>query len=497
MSIPRMFIYVALVALTIPLIASPSFAAPSQSLGQTTTSQPVASAANAGDQPDATCPAGGQCFTDVTSGNPFYAFVNRIYQQDLVSGYPCSGPGEPCDAQNRPYYRPINNVTRQQMAKFIDNARHLPGIDIEVSGGTVPIIAHNNTGTAIAAYSTSGQALTVQSGNQSAIYAQSGEAAVVSAYSTGSTNASYGVYGNGNTGVYGGGTLGVVGVGASSGVSGTSPSGIGVYGASTGGPGVSGTSTNSDGVVGSSDAHAGVMGQSIGGDGVDGTSGGGFGVSGTSDSGGGVYGFSYQHTGVHGESHSGNGVDGVSQYYDGVSGISGSGYGVYGTSTSGYAGYFQGNVHVTGTCCQAAEGSFTIDDPTDPANKYLNQSAVASSAMLDLYTGHVTLDANGEAWVEMPSWFQALNEDFDYQLTCLGGYAPVYVAQEIQNNRFQIAGGKPGLKVSWQVTGTRHDPYAQQHPIPTEQNKPAGEQGTYLHPELYGQPDSKRVPTGK
>ena len=90
--------------------------------------------------PDATCPAGGQCFTDVPSSNPFYAFINRIYQQDLVTGYPCGGTGEPCDAAHRPYYRPVNNVTRQQMAKFIDNARRLPQIDIETSTDASPVI---------------------------------------------------------------------------------------------------------------------------------------------------------------------------------------------------------------------------------------------------------------------------------------------------------------------------------------------------------------------
>jgi hypothetical protein len=452
---------------------------------------------------DATCPSGGQCFTDVTSGNPFYAFVNRIYQQDLVTGYPCGGPGEPCDAQNRPYYSPINNVTRQQMAKFIDNARHLPGIDIEASGGTVPIIAHNNTGTAIAAYSTSGQALTVQSGNQSAIYAQSGEAAVISAYSTGSTSASYGVYGSGYTGVYGGGTLGVVGVGASTGVSGTSPSGIGV--------------------IGNSDVHVGVVGQSITGDGVDGTSHSGFGVSGASNSGDGVHGFSGSHAGVSGQSDAAEGVDGVSQsgvgvsggsgsgygVYglshnltgvfgtsdsgDGVDGISWSGYGVYGSSTSSYAGYFQGNVHVTGTCCQAAAGSFMIDDPTDPANKYLNQSMVASPDMLDMLDGKVTTDASGNATVQLPSYFQALNTDFRYQLTVIGQFAQAIVSSEISNNTFSIKTDKPNVKVSWQVTGVRNDPYAQAHPIQPEQAKPTGEQGKYLYPAEYGQPASSGI----
>src|SRR5258708_26131880 len=31
------------------------------------------------DQPDTTCPPGGQCFADVPSSNPFYASVNPIY----------------------------------------------------------------------------------------------------------------------------------------------------------------------------------------------------------------------------------------------------------------------------------------------------------------------------------------------------------------------------------------------------------------------------------
>jgi hypothetical protein len=519
---------VALVASAILVIASPGYAAPSQSLDGSTASQSIASSTNTANQPDATCPSGGQCFTDVPSGNPFYSFVNRIFQQDLVTGYPCGGAGEPCDAQHRPYYRPNNNVTRQQMAKFIDNARHLPGIDIEVSGGTVPIIAHNNTGTAISAYSVSGQALTVQSGNQSAIYAQANEAAVISAYGTGSSSASYGVYGTGNTGVYGGGTLGVVGVGATSGISGTSPVGNGVYGQSTGGPGVYGTSSiaagvhgestggpgvdgsshSGNGVRGSSVSQAGVFGQSIIADGVHGfsqsaagTSGlsdTGSGMSGTSTSGNGVSGTSGTGSGVYGQSSQLSGVWGVSNSADGVDGTSTSGYGVYGSSTSSYAGYFFGNVHVTGSCCGMGEGTTQIDDPLDPANKVLNQSVVASPDMLEVYRGHVTLDAGGGATVQLPAYFEALNRDFDYQLTPVGAPMPdLYIAQEVQGNSFKMAGGKPNGKVSWQVTGVRHDPYAQAHPIQPEQDKPAAEQGKYLYPAEYGQPASAGIDTAK
>ena len=57
---------------------------------------------------------------------------------------------------------------------------------------------------------------------------------------------------------------------------------------------------------------------------------------------------------------------------------------------------------------------------------------------------------------------------------------------DIEGNRFKIAGGTPGMKVSWQVTGVRHDPYARAYRSPVEVQKPAQEQGTYLHPELYG-----------
>jgi hypothetical protein len=93
----------------------------------------------------------------------------------------------------------------------------------------------------------------------------------------------------------------------------------------------------------------------------------------------------------------------------------------------------------------------------------------------------------------MPAWFEALNQEFRYQLTCIGGYAPVYIEETISENRFKIAGGLPGLEVSWQVTGVRHDPYAQQHRIPVEEEKPQRERGTYLHPALYGMPESMGV----
>jgi hypothetical protein len=167
--------------------------------------------------------------------------------------------------------------------------------------------------------------------------------------------------------------------------------------------------------------------------------------------------------------------------------------GVEPTSGNGYAGYFRGSVRVTGELSvdgnvSKGGGSFKIDHPLDPENKYLYHSFVESPEMMNVYNGNVVLDADGEAVVELPEWFEALNGDYRYQLTCIGGFAQVYIADEIAGNTFRIAGGRPGLKVSWQVTGVRQDAWANANRIPVEVDKPEHERGTYLHPEAHGVP---------
>src|SRR5262249_23259124 len=155
---------------------------------------------------------------------------------------------------------------------------------------------------------------------------------------------------------------------------------------------------------------------------------------------------------------------------------------------SGLAGKFGGNVDVQGTLTKSA-GSFKIDHPLDAANKYLVHSFVESPEMKNIYDGVATLDGNGEAVVTLPDWVEALNRDFRYQLTCIGGYAPVYVKEKVKDNRFVIAGGSLALEVSWQVTGVRHDAYATAHPMAVEVEKQGDEKGRYRHPELFGQPE--------
>ena len=101
----------------------------------------------------------------------------------------------------------------------------------------------------------------------------------------------------------------------------------------------------------------------------------------------------------------------------------------------------------------------------DPENQYLLHSFVESSERKNFYDGIVMLDAKGEAVVVLPEWFEVINQDFRYQLTCIVDHAPVYIRREIHNHRFTISGGKPDMKVSWAVTGIRKDVWAQAHPM--------------------------------
>ncbi len=209
------------------------------------------------------------------------------------------------------------------------------------------------------------------------------------------------------------------------------------------------------------------------------------GIADFGDNAAGVVGFSNLGGGVRGYSF------GDSPQSAGVYGISSDGIGVYGISTFGIAGYFAGDVDVTGNLSKGG-GSFKIDHPLDPANKYLYHSFVESPDMMNIYNGNATTDAKGEAVVVLPDYFEALNKDFRYQLTVMGQFAQAIVASEINANRFTIRTDKPNVKVSWQVTGIRKDAYAEANRIPVEEDK-GKDRGKYLHPEEHGQPESKGI----
>jgi hypothetical protein len=160
------------------------------------------------------------------------------------------------------------------------------------------------------------------------------------------------------------------------------------------------------------------------------------------------------------------------------------------------AAIFTGDVQVIGTLSKSA-GTFKIDDPVDPAKKYLSHSFVESPDMKNIYDGIVVTDGNGFATVTMPDWFDALNDNFRYQLTVLGrSFARAIVWKELANRTLTIRTDEPGTKVSWQVTGIRHDAYANAHRTPVEQDKTGTDRGRCLSPELFGQPASKAIGAG-
>ncbi len=217
---------------------------------------------------------------------------------------------------------------------------------------------------------------------------------------------------------------------------------------------------------------------------------------------------------IYGFSSGGNGITGVSSGNVGVYGINNAGsagvlgdgdyIGTQGNATGtnvnrqgvrgdlignaagGYAGLFNGGTTwVVGTL-QKNAGAFIIDHPLEPESKYLMHSFVESPDMKNIYDGVAITDENGLAEIQLPAYFEALNMEFRYQLTCIGKFAQAIIQEEISENQFTIRTDQPEVKVSWQVTGIRHDPYAVKHRIPVEKEKEVNERGKYIFPAGYG-----------
>src|SRR5271156_3642004 len=317
-------------------------------------------------------------------------------------------------------------------------------------------------------------------------YATSSTGSPVGVYGQANSAAGYGVEGTSpNVGVYGTGATGVVGVSTGPGPTGYQP-GTNPGGSFTGYSAPSGSNVDgTDAIVGTGGSgdpdvndfsYAGVGVSGMGGAGVititEGTP-----VIGGPSPGGVFVGGSSPH--CNGDGCGGDGVDAL----DGT-GALGEG--------NGLAGNFNGDVEISGTL-NGSTPAVKIDDPLDPANKYLLHAPVQSSEMKNIYDGNVTTDSEGHATVQLPQWFEVLNTDFRYQLTVIGQFAQAIVAREIENNRFEIRTNTPNVKVSWQVTGVRQDAYAKAHPLVVEPEKEARLRGFYTHPELYGAPPEKQI----
>ena len=150
------------------------------------------------------------------------------------------------------------------------------------------------------------------------------------------------------------------------------------------------------------------------------------------------------------------------------------------STPGGYGLIVKGSAHVTGNLSKAG-GTFKIDHPQDPYNKYLSHSFVESPEMINIYSGNIVTDSKGMAKVSLPAYFEALNIDFRYQLTVIGEFAQAIVSKKIKENSFEIKTSIPNTEVSWQVTGTRKDDWALKNPVKVEEIKPMNERGKLLN----------------
>jgi hypothetical protein len=165
--------------------------------------------------------------------------------------------------------------------------------------------------------------------------------------------------------------------------------------------------------------------------------------------------------------------------------LTGAHYGVYGMSSSpsGWGVFSNGRFGAAGT------KSFMIDHPLDPANMFLLHYSSESPEPQNRYNGNVILNNAGAVAVQLPDYFHAINSNYRYNLTAIGGPAPnLHIAQKIQGNVFVIAGGQPGQEISWEVIATRTDNFVVQRGAPVELEKVGHERGRFIMPELYGLP---------
>jgi hypothetical protein len=174
----------------------------------------------------------------------------------------------------------------------------------------------------------------------------------------------------------------------------------------------------------------------------------------------------------------------------GVGGV-GDDFGVLGITNNpvtGWGVFADGDIGATGT------KPFVIDHPFDPENMILKHVAIESNEILNHYRGNIELDNEGKATIELPHYFEEININFSYHLTPIGAPAPnLYVSNEVKGNKFEIAGGQPGMKVSWTVQAERNDMFMKANPEKRnmEVEKNAKMKGKYLDYRSWNQPVEK------
>lgn len=127
------------------------------------------------------------------------------------------------------------------------------------------------------------------------------------------------------------------------------------------------------------------------------------------------------------------------------------------------------------------------DHPALQEDYLLQQAYLVGNERYVVQSGVATLDATGSATVTLPGYFRHFCSNYRYQLTPIGGYAQLYIAQPFEQDRFQIAAAEDslaaGFQVSWQITGVRSDAVAERYPFADTLPKPYP--GTYIDTSVY------------
>jgi hypothetical protein len=158
------------------------------------------------------------------------------------------------------------------------------------------------------------------------------------------------------------------------------------------------------------------------------------------------------------------------------------------------AGTFNGAVTINGDLTvTGTKSGFHIDDPRAPTTRTLTHTPVETDQLTVVYTGNIRTDAHGRATVKLPAYAATIAGDWRYQLTPVGAFGQVIVAREVRDGAFVVRSEHPNMKVSWSVTGVRHDPQSRESPIVAVKDKAGADRGHYLDPKAYGKPAADGV----
>ncbi len=141
--------------------------------------------------------------------------------------------------------------------------------------------------------------------------------------------------------------------------------------------------------------------------------------------------------------------------------ISGSGHFDLGTNALRWKdGYFTGTVTAQKFTDEGGGYDFFMPNPANPKKEMLRHWAIETDGLRTLYVGRGKTNGKGKTIIEMPEWFEALNDinTCEYYLTSLNGLCGLAVNKKMdRKGMFEVVSNIPNQEFSWQVIVVRGD----------------------------------------